>query len=409
MPLIAAAPYQIKLATDAVLKSKLTANVSSLITYAKHGAKSPVPKKNVPFSLILMAKDGNHKYAGVHDWDMCYSGSLPKVAVMYAAFEYRAAANRFLQANKITTSDDFLGDFSAAIRDALKKTPFAKYNDLPIAGAPDFDVIAKFVDVPPPFIDFQQAFSDTMDQMIVPSSDPAAAAIIDALGYNYINSALWAAGLSQLALGKRGDKGEPGSVIMITGDYSRKASHFVNSSETVNDGHGKVAMNTRGVAKLVALLLQDDMFDGGDPGVLRSGTDFTKPDRSRMQDLLQRASVPHPMTAFDEPFILRGTTFPPFSLEMNKLGQGPIGIDPSTIGGKDNPELDVSSEVSVLVWKGDPADSTDRDKQKALLDAKGLTGLIVVCWQNYRGFFAGGTSTQISQIVVKTMQQFLAA
>ena len=100
-PLFPEKPYAITLTPDHRLQELLANNVKTLITYARHGAKRPTPRQQVAFTLILMAKDGNHRYAGVLDDALCYSASLLKVGVMYAAYEYRAAANRFLQANTI--------------------------------------------------------------------------------------------------------------------------------------------------------------------------------------------------------------------------------------------------------------------------------------------------------------------
>jgi len=126
-----------------------------------------------------------------------------------------------------------------------------------------------------------------------------------------------------------------------------------------------------------------------------------------MLDLLDRASTQHPNTPFDAPFILRGAPSPPFRLNGNKIGQGPIGPDPAATNDPVNDKTLVSSEVSILMWTGDPADSADRTATQAQLASKGLTGLVVVCWQNYRGYYVGKFDP-IANVVINTVKSYLA-
>jgi hypothetical protein len=400
-PLFPEKPYAITLTPDHRLQELLANNVKTLITYARHGAKRPTPRQQVAFTLILMAKDGNHRYAGVLDDALCYSASLLKVGVMYAAYEYRAAANRFLQANTIDPARpdaDFFDKFSAAMDLEIKKIAPALLQHRPTDDLPDYTKIAHYVKGPPTFIEFNQDFGDNLEAMIVPSSDSAAGEIIDALGYAYIRGALQHAGLSEIE--KRGKR----HVIWISGDYTRKNPGLVNYLDTINDGKGNLVMNTRGMGRLVALLLRDDMIDSA-PGVAISGTDWTRPERLRMQELLYRASVSHPNTPFDPPFITRDIADPPFTVENNKLGNGPLGVDT----GKIDHEREVQSEASVLRWTGDPNSVTSRTATAKSLEAKGLTGTVVICWQNFRGLYAGGSPKPLSEVVVNTVTSYLAA
>jgi hypothetical protein len=166
-------------------------------------------------------------------------------------------------------------------------------------------------------------------------------------------------------------------------------------------------MNTRGMARLVARMLRDDMIDRA-AAAPPTGTDRTKPDRSMMLDLLDRASTQHLHTPFDKPFILRGAPSPPFRIDGNKIGQGPIGPDPAATNDPVNNKTLVSSEVSILMWTGDPASSADRTATQTQLTSKGLTGLVVVCWQNYRGYYVGKFDP-IANVVINTVKSYLAS
>jgi hypothetical protein len=392
-------PYDIALTPDSTLTNLLTSNVTSLI---KYDAQPHAPAPFVPFSLILLSKDGKHRYAGVNDDAVCYSGSLLKVGVMYAAFEIRAAANRFLAANPTSDEDAFIASFDTALQAVIKRSRPPELRELPVPNSPQVEEIVRLVPGPPPWIEFVDAFYGNIDSMIVPSDDKAAGDVIDALGYSYINTALRQAGLSEIS--KRKNK----NVIWISGDYSLEKTHFLGYVDTVNDGKkGRVVMNTRGMARLAALMLQDDMIDRA-AAAPPTGTDRTKPDRSMMLDLLDRASTQHPNTPFDKPFILRGAPSPPFRIDGNKIGQGPIGPDPAATNDPVNNKTLVSSEVSILMWTGDPASSADRTATQAQLTSKGLTGLVVVCWQNYRGYYVGKFDP-IANVVINTVKSYLAS
>jgi hypothetical protein len=398
-------PYEITLVPDPVLARLLEAKRKLNVTYtARAGNKAPVPRSLPSFSLILFSKDGKHRYAGIDDDVVCYSASLLKVGVMYAAHELLAAANRFRDAQGITVDTDFFAQFATVVQAAITGAP-PRFVNRPVANAPKLETILGFVEGTHPQVEFDPGFSNPaetslkpsspiMDSMIVPSSDTNAAAVINALGYPYINMALQRAGLWDVA------KTSNRNLVLISGNYTNDAVFGVPS---VNDpdGTGSRVMTTRGMARLFALIQSGGMIDR----VVTpppAGKDLTKPDRDSMLALLNRAAFGEPAIGAgppDPPLILRSGGSPPFKLVGNKLGSGPIGKDVAAAGAPQDDAKLVDSEASIFTWTDDPAQ----------VAAKGLTGTMVVCWQNYFHFFAGGNWAPITATIVDTITDYLVA
>ena len=70
--------------------------------------------KDFAISIILIDGKGDH-YAGNKDTDMYYSGSLVKVAALYAAHDLRAAARQHAKDNTFTSFTGFSSSFTSAI------------------------------------------------------------------------------------------------------------------------------------------------------------------------------------------------------------------------------------------------------------------------------------------------------
>ena len=321
----------------------------------------------VPFSMIALATDGNHREASHLGPEMDFSGSLLKLGVMYAAFELRAAANRLVTAtpiDKVLPSIDEK-NLTKALSDAfdsiINATAVRRVRNMPTGGGPKYGDIFTLTDLPPPKgpVAFSDTFNANLTNMIVDSGDDTAAACIRALGYAYINALFKQVGFFTGSGERRGDEGG----IWIAGDYAQARQVRILAQ---NDGDGALVMNTDTMARLMALqelgALVDDRAVGGTSNqemgklVVAAVTGAFPPWIS--------ASVSHATRVGQE-----------FWVNKNKLGAAGLGR------GESGPA--VASECSVLQWRTDSAKDPDGSIKKSI-DAHGLTGLLVICWQNVR-------------------------
>jgi hypothetical protein len=366
LPFPPVSPYKWTGAPDATLGKLLTAAASDPANLARLGKKP-----HMPLSMIALATDGNHRYAGVLDTEMDFSASLLKVAVMYAAFELRAAANRLAAAGGIASQADMVSALPKAFDAVIKRAALPRTRDQPAAGGPRYGEMFAFTDPAPPGgpIDFSATagattgFRDAMHAMIVPSDDPMAGQCIRALGYAYLNAVLTKAGFFVPGAMKGDERG-----IWIAGDYMAAPQQRIHA---VNDGTGALVMTTEAMCRLVALLATGQLVD--DTAV--HGTS-----NQEMQDLLAEAALGaapafHPV---DQPFITRQPDAQPFALRPFTLLRGKLGW--AHLGRREEGPA-VSSECSVLAWKTDAASDPAGAIKQALADHK-LTGKLVVCWQN---------------------------
>jgi hypothetical protein len=366
----------------ATLNGILSSNLQTILpkTYP-----IPVPGQKarrvlVPFSILFIAAPGGSDiYAGVNDDAMCYSASLLKVAVMYAAFELLAAANRVAATvtvpsgtNASDAQDLLLAALGAAFDKGLAAGPLAAKLNAATPGTPAYEDILEFQPGQTPQVKFQPTFASNMDLMIRLSDDPASVKCIDALGFTYINAALANGGFFNHAAGA--DHG-----IWISGDYGLKE---VRQVPTVNDGLGKLVMNTANMLKMFALILEQTLIDATSSQAMAS-------------ELVQAATGLVPWIVHDDD---PNSTVPvtvPFVPFMSKPGFGPLGRA-SHFG------ENVYSECSALQWSASDADTING------LAAKKLSDKIIICWQN---FFEERLKSfdKIRLVVESTIMQFAVA
>ena len=361
-------PYKLSTKRDATLQSTLKSNVDFQLNRRLPG-KSP---RRVPFSVLLLAQNsvGPHLYAGVDDDQLCFSASLLKPAVLYAAVELLAAANRLVAAQSITDPKKFLLALDNEFDDQITKAAVREIRKQPFDPAPDWETIFDFNAGGSPPVTFKGPFAIALSAMITISHDPSATACIRALGYSYIDGALAAAGLLQL-------KGRKTRGIWISGDY---ANNEIRIFGTMNDGLGKLVMDTETMVRLFALV----QF-----GVLTGAAGA-----STMASLLAG-----PVTRKPLPFITHADDVAddtkvsvPFTVLLNKLGIDHLGR--TGMGPK------VSSECSVIEWKTSETDTV------AALKRLDLSNRMVICWQNFRVEEAKGFG-KIRSVVISTVEQFV--
>jgi hypothetical protein len=304
-------PYESLLADDALLGAALAA--------ARTETQALFPDQTLPpISVVSVRQQASvftFKHAGSQSAGMFFSGSLPKIAAMYAAFELRRAVN-LLVVNPLPSS-------SAAAHDNLR----AAFDDVidvasPIISAapavnrqmriPKYEQIFAAI----PLIDggfsfeFNLEFSTHLRKMIVESDNGSAGECVKRLGYSWINGALQKGGFFSLP-SKAG--------LWLAGTYG--GGWPAVRVPSLNDGDTAQGTTCFDAANLYAHLLQGTL---GRPLIDSSG---------KMLDLLVQAASVDP--AFID-WERRGLTARRYHVTHTK-----IGIGPRTAG-------DVLSEATIL-------------------------------------------------------------
>lgn len=233
-------PYVLDLLPDVALQAALKKAVND-------AAQKLGPSPHVPFSLILISTNGTHKYCGLFDDEMFFSASLLKVAPMYAAFELRAAVQRFAESKDGITAGDATIFFQrlsnvfdpqidasalAEVRVVSAKLG-AKFHVDGYRSTPAYDKIFEVTDfggANPPQVKFKKSgapntkeFTENLTEMITISGDEQARQVIKALSYSYIYAALTRAGFFVAQPDPRDSKG-----VWLGGDYSFGADPFLD-------------------------------------------------------------------------------------------------------------------------------------------------------------------------------------
>lgn len=369
-------------------------------------------RTRLAISVFLRSSGKDHIYAGKFDDRLHYSGSLIKVAAMFAAYKLRAEAKALASSGanfanetafftalsqQFNPADAVLLIRNAPVRqrpilpDILKITGFGGalqvnfaesfYNGL----ATDhgfFTAYKAILATLPTDADgkpIQNATSRAayakighMYRMIVPSDDCSAGECISRLSYPYINVKL---------MEKVGDEDgffDPGSMkgIWLAGDYiedwcpaatKAKRQAFVridtenDCDQTQHPPFCGSAQNTtsKQMARFVLKIITKELVDPDSSG--------------EMRDLLHEAEAVGDISFLDDhPGRSTGAIPRQFDIEGTKIGQGPIKTDP------DRGPIEVRSEGMIIKWKFSPSDPELKKK----FDHRKLTGEVAVCWQN---------------------------
>ena len=211
--------------------------------------------RTVPIAIMALDDNGGRPVAGQRESEMFYSGSLLKVAAMYAAYQLRIAVNELAPTLNATvnTSEILFQTISNAfdrqidesvprIRSAPGITPamrIPKYSTIFHAAKIGGIWRLRFNDT-----GGADSFAGHLRKMIVGSDNDSAGFCVRALGYSWINGVLQAAGF--LRLGFPGSEG-----IWLAGDYGNWQTVNIAS---VNDRDVKQATTCFDMARLFALL-----------------------------------------------------------------------------------------------------------------------------------------------------------
>jgi subtilisin family serine protease len=336
-PPVAAFPsaYAAPFTDDAALTAKLAAAVAA--------ASRPGLSSDIPISIVVLKDDGTRLHAGNRHEEMHYSGSLIKIAAMYAAFELRAAVDRVLAAKPATTPKAALDELVKVLNPQIAAAAAKEITGLPAASLakvlqPDYPTVFKL----PPAAGRTTAFTGLMEgfltSMIAVGTNTHASKTIHALGYGYLSAALIKGGFFQPDPDPPKNKG-----LWLASDYLQPGDPGNWDEDgrvaSVNDTDAASGTTTVQLAKLLTLMWDKKLVDGASSDA--------------MLKLLKGARD----SGF-KPWILRSIAGPAsFKVTHNKLGEG--WLKPA------NGNKLVMSEASIIT------------------DVKaGVTRRFVVVWQN---------------------------
>jgi hypothetical protein len=382
-------------------------------------------KTHIPISIYLRSTGTDHIYAGnsveingtLHQLDLeeCFSGSLIKMAAMFAAYTLRREADvlridmkegvvdvplaKFFDklAERVNPSNDALPEITTAAKDPKNNIPMA----------PSLRDILSITSLTTP-VTFTDDFRAHLRSMIIPSDDCDAAECIFRLSYPYINVKLMQEGYFHRDRRKGiwlcGDYFDKDLCLTRT-DLKTRGQAFIRI-DTINDcdqtKHPPFcgsAQNTtsKEMARLFLNILLKALVDPTSSDEMRSilhEAEHGSPDDT--------PAPAWPAPAPDRSFLrtkATGSVARKFRIDGVKIGQGPIKED------HDRGTIEVRSEGLLIIWKGVADDDPHPDPalRKKFDDLK-LTGEAAICWQNLPNNI---DSDGIIQIINDTISGFI--
>ena len=377
-------------------------------------------KTHIPFSIFLEGVPGaDYIYAGnsfeingtVHHLDEleCFSGSLIKVAAMFAAFTLRREADVL----RTDMRDGIVNEPLSKFFDKLAERVDPTSNALPlirnaardpknrIPMVPSLRDILSITDLDTA-VTFTADFRAHLRRMIIRSRDCDTAECVFRLSYPYINVKLMNEGYfhrdSMKGIWLCGDYFPSGGCAKEAQEsklqYKATGQEFVRI-DTVNDcdqtKHPPFcgsAQNTtsKEMARLFLNILHEELVDPTSAHEMRlllfeaqnGSPKDTPPPIFAREDFSFLEVDPRP-DANDPLHSNRatGNVATKFTIEGVKIGQGEIKTDP------DRGAIQVRSEGSIIKWNNITKDEPNFDpKLLKKFDDCNLTGQAAICWQN---------------------------
>jgi hypothetical protein len=329
-------------------------------------------------SIIAFDSTDEH-YAGINDELMYYSGSLVKVAAVYAAHDLRAQARM----HAATQSFADVAPFQASLASVVNPTgAVAQLRSMSVGLLPNLSsILGGFRPSGPNKVEFTPAFRDHHLSSNVGDANSVfhnagARAIIRALGYSYINVSLMRSGFYDPTT-RNG--------IWLAGDYSGDlpASQrlAVSRVPVVNDdvpGGGAQAITTKQMSRMFRLIHSQTGYS--------HITDQTERDAANQ-------GIHDVLTTGDR---LGPSPYPQgkFSSHCGKVGIG-------NRGPVDTPGPSVLSEGSIVRWTAPPTLVGAFNAAHS----RNLSGEFVLVWQNL--FDNPAASKALGRLVTSAMENFL--
>jgi hypothetical protein len=356
--------------------------------------------KDMAITIVMMASDGDHQSAHINGQVMHYSGSLPKVAALYAAHDLRAAARKHAAAGTFTSTAAFISSFNLAIDTTTAVPDLVAFST---GHKPTLtDIFTGFKGSGPDIVEFKNGsatnkkFQNFLDDV---DNSPSAGVVIRALGYSYINVSLMNGGFFDRATSKG---------IWLAGDYSGGTITKTVRVPVVNDivaGGSGQAMTTEQMARLFRLIHMREGYS--------HVADATE--RAAANDGVHNILESHFSFFFDprpntDPARLMHLTVPLEFTNANpaaasathrhciKVGIGSLGnLKPD--GTTDGPS--VFSEGAVMAWNT-PAEKDAFNTARQ----RNLTGDFALVWQNMYDFTPKPWDA-LARLVNTTIKNFL--
>jgi hypothetical protein len=350
--------YSLPFTLDPALDAKLADAIAA--------ATQPGLSSDIPISIVVLKDDGSHLHAGNRHDEMHFSGSMIKIAAMYAAFEMRAAVNREFSSTLPATRKDAVDKLVNDVNPQIAAAAAQEITNLGAASLakvlqPDYATAFKLPPSAVGHVDFNQ-MGGFLTSMIANGTNTGASKTIHALGYGYLTASLIKGGFFHPDPTPTDNKG-----LWLAGDYlgTGDPGNWTEEGRVlcVNDTDTAQGTTTVQMAKLLTLMWNKTLVDSESSDamlkLLKDARDF----------------------GFT-PWITRSKAASSFKVTHNKLGEG--FLKPSN-GGKA-----VMSEASIIT------------------DVKnGVTRHFVVVWQNLNQLGLGPADDKFGP-VARIVKEFLA-
>ena len=342
--------------------------------------------KQFAISIRAIFKDDKNKYYDEHariPFDpnqhpptpppMYYSGSLVKVAAVYAAFDLMATARMHAKTGPFPAPNDFLTSLDSIIDTS---TAIQQLKTFGKGLKPDLKKIFQYDSSKPNKVEFVKKFNDSLKGIF---HNEDATVCIDALGYSYINASLIKANFF-----------DPNSLtgIWLAGDYSKEKSlksvRIPSGNDTVPGGSAQT-INTEEMTRMFYLIHTGQAYPHVTDAAARAASNA-----GAHAIIIAQASW---LTLTGSADDLAITVPIPFTVHCTKVGIGALG--PVAI-----PGAPVYSEGEILLWSDAAQITTFNTNYK-----RKLTGEFAVVWQNLYKLELHGDP--LVRIIGSTINNFL--
>ena len=338
---------------DQSASNKMQTSFDTALAAMTAAQRSKLSKVAVTFVAQSFGSGGTHPAGGQRQTEVHFTGSMIKIAAMYASFELRAAVRRLAEDLKLTDSTK-LFDALKTFDDPIKKAVKAFQGDPSLTDEhllPKYKTI--FETVPEPggagwlTFKFKNTYEATLEGMIVGQHNTDARDSIHAVSFGYINGALAAGGFFDAATSKG---------LWLAGDYQGQWPAKRIPSE--NDGPSAQAATTAQAARMFSLM-----------------TDRKLVDQQSSDDMLKLTGHSLTWLTFTTPHALPASST--VEVLYAKVGRGPLNA-----GGEALSEVEIVHAKSADKW-------------------------FVVVWQNLTGPMSTATLKPVAVLIEQTITEFL--